>query len=320
MFRVQVSEMEKKPLFKVEKKGLQTTFQDLGRHGYQQYGVVVSGAMDRYALQVANILAGNKRDEAAIEMTMMGPQLVALSSFTVAISGTDLQPKVNGNQAPMWKSFRLKEGDRLTFGKTKNGLRSYLAVAGGYDVPIVMGSKSTFAKADLGKTIEEGDTLSGYDVEGRAGLGLSAKEIPDYRKEVVLRVIKGPHDDAFTTEGLEAFFNEQHTVSPQSDRMGYRLKSPEITHQDGADIWTDAIPFGGIQIPASGQPIILMADRQTTGGYTRLATVISVDLPKVAQLAPGGAIRFTQIGIEEAQILYKQQERQLATFALRAGN
>lgn len=308
-FGVSEHKTNKRPLFKVIKTGLMTTFQDLGRFGYQKFGVVTSGAMDPFALQVANLLVGNRRSEAGMEMTMMGPELTVLSPVTAAISGADLNPQVNGEPAPMWKSFQLKEGDRLAFTKPRAGLRAYLCVSGGFDVPVVMGSKSTYVKAGIGKTIEKEDTIHGGQMIDRAGIGLAYSEIPTYEKEIEVRVVKGPHADRFTDEGLETFFHETHTVSPQSDRMGYRLQSPTITHRNGADIWSDAIPFGGVQVPANGQPIILMADRQTTGGYTRIATVISVDLPKIAQLIPGGKIRFREIDIDEAQALYRKRER-----------
>ncbi|HEX6923001.1 MAG TPA: KipI antagonist, partial [Bacillales bacterium] len=174
--------MERKPLFKIEKTGLQTTFQDLGRSGYQQYGVPVSGAMDRFSLQMANLLVGNSRGEAGIEITMMGPELVAKSGMIVALCGADLSPAVNGESVLVWKSFRLEEGDRLTFGTPKSGLRCYLAVSGGFDIPVVMGSKSTYARAKLGTDIKKGDTVYGFDGDGQPGIGLSRDKIPEYRK------------------------------------------------------------------------------------------------------------------------------------------
>lgn len=308
--------MEQQPLFKVVKPGLLTTMQDLGRAGYQKYGVVVSGAMDPFALQIANLLVGNRRNEACLEITMMGPEFIVLSEATAAICGADLSPMINGRAAPMWKSIRLKKDDYLTFGAPKAGIRSYLSVSGGFDSPVVMGSKSTYTKAGIGKHMEKGDTIFSYAVNGRAGVGLIPTEIPTYHKEVELRVVKGPHTDRFTDEGLDSFFNTVHEVSPQADRMGYRLQSPAITHKNGADIWSDAIPFGGVQVPVNGQPIILMADRQTTGGYTRIATVISVDLPKVAQLVPGGKIRFREVGVDEAQERFKERERFLSQIKL----
>jgi antagonist of KipI len=296
------------PLFEVKKAGMLTTIQDLGRIGFQKYGVPVTGAMDPFALQVANILVGNPKDEGCMEITVMGPELIVLSNFTAALTGADLSPKLNGEPIAMWKSFELKKGDRLEFGTPKLGMRAYLSVAGGFDVPVIMGSKSTYTKAGIGKIISKGDKLYGYAVDGTAGVGLFHTEIPSYQKEVELRVISGPHTDRFTEEGLNTFFNEVHSVSAKSDRMGYRLESPAITHKNGADIWSDAIPLGGVQVPASGNPIILMADRQTTGGYTRIATVISVDIPIAAQLIPGAKIRFKKIDVDQAQHLLYEKE------------
>jgi antagonist of KipI len=302
-----------RPLFKVVKKGLMTSFQDLGRYGYQQYGVVVSGAMDPFAFQLGNILVGNKRnDNAAIEMAMIGPEFIALSSVTIAITGGDLSPKVNDQKAPMWKSFSIHKGDHLTFGKPAKGMYSYLTVNGGFDLPTVMGSKSTYMKAGIGQPIENGDVLYGQgNGTHKAGRGLKVSLIPSYDREVIARVVPGPHCDRFTQEGLHNFYHSTYVVK-QADRMGIRLEgSDKIIHRDGADIDSDAIPFGGIQVPANGQPIILMADRQTTGGYTRIGTVIYHDLAKIAQLSPGGSMRFQRISVEKAQALYIEKAKQL---------
>ncbi|HLR68366.1 MAG TPA: biotin-dependent carboxyltransferase family protein [Virgibacillus sp.] len=301
--------VNQQPLFKVKKPGLQSTIQDLGRIGYQQYGVVTSGAMDPFAMQVANILVGNYRNEACIEIALVGPDLIVLSDCTVAIAGADFNVELNGKPIKIWRTFKLREGDRLVFGAPNSGMRAYLSVSGGFDVPVVMGSKSTYTKAGIGEAITKGDILCGYAVKGLSGVGLVHTEVPIYEKKVELRVVEGPHTDRFTEEGLNIFYNGIHVVSPQSDRMGYRLESRAITHHDGADIWSDPIPMGAVQVPANGQPIILMADRQTTGGYTRIATVISEDVPKVAQLIPGGKIRFKSIDVDKAHKLYKKRER-----------
>jgi antagonist of KipI len=310
--------MASRPLFKVKKPGVYTTFQDLGRRGYQKFGVVTSGAMDAFSLQIANMLVGNRRNEAGLEITMVGPELITLSDTVVAICGADLSPKINDEPVSIWKSLRLKEGDHLSFGTPRSGVRTYIAASGGFDVPVVMGSKSTYAKAGIGKVLEKGDTIYGEEGDGQPGVGLAYSEVPQYEKEVELRVVSGPHTDRFTKEGLDTFFNVVHTVTPQSDRMGYRLESPPILHRNGADIWTDAIPFGGVQVPASGQPIILMADRQTTGGYTRIGTVISVDLANVAQLPPGGKIRFREIDVKGAREFFIQQEQLLSQIEIRS--
>ncbi|TLS36608.1 biotin-dependent carboxyltransferase family protein [Pseudalkalibacillus caeni] len=311
--------MKNKPLFFVKKPGVYSSFQDLGRWGYQQYGVVVSGAMDSYALQVGNLLVGNERNEAGIEVTLKGPELEIQSTFQIAITGADLSPTLNGEPAPMWKSFEVAKGDVLSFGAPKKGIRAYITVAGGFDVPITMGSKSTYEKAGIGKALKKEDRIEGFETTGKAGIGLVSSEIPDYKKEVEIHVVLGPHQDYFTDEAIHTFFTSVHTVSAQSDRMGYRLDSPKIEHKSNADIYSDAIPLGGIQIPASGQPIILMADRQTTGGYTRIGTVISSDISKLAQLPPGGKIRFKEATVEEAKASVLEIEQELSQIAVRAG-
>ncbi|MEC0303209.1 5-oxoprolinase subunit C family protein [Terribacillus saccharophilus] len=302
-----------KKLFQVIKPGLLTTFQDLGRTGYQEYGVVVAGAMDDFSLQIANLLVGNRRDDAGLEVTMMGPVLKVLEDSVIAITGGNLSPRVNGQPAPMWKSFEVKEGQLVEFGQPMEGIRSYISVAGGFDLPAVMGSNSTYLKAKIGglngRALEKEDILYGNeDVHAVTGRSLHYDEIPKYQKEVAVRVVLGPHQDAFTDEAIKAFLSSNYEITPQSDRMGFRLKGPELTHKTTADIISEAIPLGGIQVPANGQPIILMADRQTTGGYTRIATVISADISLLAQAAPGAVVRFEEVSVEEAQEVYQGRE------------
>jgi antagonist of KipI len=303
-----------KCLFEVIKPGLLTTFQDAGRTGYQKYGVVVAGAMDKYALQIANLLVGNPKHEATLEITMIGPTLNVLEDMVIAICGGNLSPTVNGNPAPMWKSFVVKKGDVLAFGQPIEGARAYVSVAGGFDLPLVMGSKSTYLKARIGgldgRALQKGDMLHGMEMNhAKAGRALHYEEIPRYQKEILVRVCLGPHHHAFSESSVETFLSSVYEVTPQSDRMGYRLKGPVLQHNETADIISEAIPLGGIQVPANGEPIILMADRQTTGGYTRIATVISVDIPLLAQALPGCSVRFTAVCVEEAQRLYRERAR-----------
>lgn len=301
-------------LFQVIKPGLLTTFQDLGRAGYQEYGVVVAGAMDDFSLQIANLLVGNKRDETGLEVTMMGPALKVLEDAVIAITGGNLSPRVNGQPAPMWKSFAVKEGQLIEFGQPLEGIRSYISVAGGFDLPAVMGSNSTYLKAKIGglngRALEKEDILYGNEnPHAVTGRSLHYDEIPKYQKEVTVRVILGPHQDAFTDEAIKTFLSSSYEITPQSDRMGYRLEGPVLSHKATADIISEAIPLGGIQVPANGQPIILMADRQTTGGYTRIATVISTDISLLAQAAPGARIHFKEVGMDEAQELYFKKQK-----------
>ncbi|MEA3321435.1 MAG: biotin-dependent carboxyltransferase family protein [Bacillota bacterium] len=302
------------PLFQVMKPGLLTTLQDLGRTGYQEFGMVVAGAMDTFALQIGNLLVGNEKGEAALEVTIMGPELKALEDVVVAICGGNLSPKVNGKQAPMWKSFKVKKGELIEFGRPVEGARAYICVKGGFDVPVVMGSKSTYLKAQIGglqgRALEKDDVLYGESShQATIGRSIHPDEIPSYEKEMEIRVCLGPHLDVFHESSVETFLSSTYEVTPQSDRMGYRLKGPKIEHKNSADIISEAIPLGGIQVPADGSPILLMADRQTTGGYTRIATVISYDIPLLAQAQPGTSIRFREVSVEEAQALYLKRAK-----------
>jgi antagonist of KipI len=310
------------PLFKVLKPGLQTTVQDLGRHGCQQYGISPSGAMDSYSMKLANILTGNPLGEAVLEAAMLGPSLEALNDVSIAICGGDLQPMVNEQEMPMWKSFSFKKGEVLSFGKLKSGARAYISFAGGIDVPLMLGSKSTFINGKLGgfngRALEAGDILYGHPAVGKNKF-LHHDLIPEFKKQLAVRVILGPHLEKFSMGTIEQFLSSEYMISAQSNRMGYRMNGPKLSHIGDADIISDAIPLGGIQVPANGQPIILMAERQTTGGYARIATVISVDIPALAQAQPGSVIRFKNVSIEEAQDLYIERRRFFKCLSLGAG-
>lgn len=320
--------MQQTELFFVKKPGLMSTFQDNGRIGYQRFGVPVSGAMDQFAMQVANILVGNPRTYACMEVTFIGPELevCADNPQLIAITGADLEPKVNGQSIPMWESIFVKKGDILSFGTRFSGVRAYIAVFGGYDIPYVFASQSTDVQSGLGKQIEKSMYVKGMatghsitlKTAGSGRIGLHKDEIPTYHKDVIVSIVEGPHTQYFTKEGYHSFYKQRFTVNTASNRMGYLLHSDEkITLKDNAEIWSDAVPFGGIQIPKGGHPIILMADRQTTGGYPRMGTVLSTDLYKVAQLVPHGTIGFKKTTVEEAQTKWKQEEmflHKLATF------
>jgi antagonist of KipI len=311
------------PLFNVLKPGLQTSVQDLGRMGYQQYGMSPAGAMDSYSMQMANLLTGNPLGEAVLETVMLGPSLKVLSDVSVAICGGNLEPNVNGQEVPMWKSFVLKKGEILSFGRVKSGGRAYISFAGGIDVPLVLGSKSTFLNGGIGgyngRTLEAGDIVQGHPAV-RKNRFLHRTFIPEYRKQINIRVILGPHYEKFPQSVIDLFLASEYKVSSKSNRMGYRLDGPKLVHKEGADIISDAVPLGGIQVPASGEPIILMAERQTTGGYPRIGTVVSVDLPALAQALPGTVIRFKEISIEEAQALHLRRKKIFKNLTLAAGN
>ncbi|MGI6126447.1 MAG: biotin-dependent carboxyltransferase family protein [Planifilum sp.] len=295
--------------------GLLTTVQDLGRVGFQHTGMVAAGAMDAFSLQVANCLVGNRRGAAGLEMTMTGPELKALEDLVIALCGADLGATVDGVPLPMWKSVVLERGSILRFRGSRRGVRAYLAVAGGICGEDVMGSKSTYLRAGIGgmhgRPLRRGDILERGDGPvhlSRSGRRLSADRIPRWGKRAEVRVVLGPQEEAFTDEGIRTFLTGEYQVTPQSDRMGIRLQGPRIEHRETADILSDAVAMGAVQVPADGQPIVLMADRQTTGGYAKIANVISVDLPKVAQLPPGGTVSFRQIDLPSAQELVIRQE------------
>ncbi|WP_059173712.1 biotin-dependent carboxyltransferase family protein [Bacillus sp. FJAT-27445] len=312
------------PVFKVVRPGLQTTVQDFGRYGWQKYGVSPSGAMDPFAIRVANILVGNPPGDAVLEAAFPGPALEILSDCTIAICGADFSPELNGKPAPLWKSFQARKGQILSFGRPVSGTRAYIAVSGGLDVPVLLGSRSTYLAGGFGgvdgRSLRKGDVLSADNPSnGIPGRSLATRLIPEYQSELMVRIIAGPHAEAFEKESFEAFFQKEYTVTTHSNRMGITLEGPKLRHREGADIFSDAVPFGGIQVPSGGQPIILMAERQPTGGYTRIATVITVDLPLLAQAAPGSVIRFKQVGVAEAQKAYFESRAMLIELAVATG-
>lgn len=302
--------------FEVKKPGLLTTVQDLGRYGYQQYGVSVSGAMDSFALRIGNTLVGNAEDEAGLEITLLGPELRVLEDTVVAATGGDLDPTLDKKSLPMWETVLVRKGATITFRGAKSGCRAYLSVSGGIDVPKLMGGKSTYIKAQIGglegRPLRTGDRLKTalskrpLDLVGRKA---PRDLIPTYTSECELRVVMGPQDDHFTEDGIKAFLTSEYVIMPQSDRMGYRLTGPKITHKAAADIISDGIPLGAVQVPGDGMPIIMLADRQTTGGYTKIATVITADIGKLAQAKPGDKIRFSRVGVEEAHAILKEYEQ-----------
>jgi antagonist of KipI len=305
-------------VFEVIQPGPLTTVQDLGRFGYQQYGVPTSGALDNYAFRIGNLLVGNEEGAASLEITLFGCQLRTLQDTKVAITGADLAATLNGELAPAWESLLIKRGDVLSFPRLDSGCRAYLAIAGGVDVPEVMKSASTYIKAGIGglrgRPLRRGDILKANESAASAAVTrLPSEYIPAYESQITLRVILGPQDDCFTEEGICTLLNSEYIVSTQADRMGYRLDGPRIEHRGDADIISDGIPLGAVQVPGDGLPIILLADRQTTGGYAKIATAISIDMPKVAQAKPGDKIKFTPVTEEQAIALLKKYEQQMET-------
>lgn len=292
---------------KILDAGLLTTVQDLGRYGFQRYGVSASGVMDEYSAKIANKLVGNKLGEAVLETTLKGVQIEFLQNTAVAITGGNCDVTLNGTKIELWQSYLVNRGDILKMGICRSGLRNYLAFSGGIDVPIIMNSKSTNLKAKVGgfngRKLMAGDVLSVGVGSLEAPLTLNKHYIPTYSKDIKVGVILGQQDDHFTEAGIKTFLNETYTVTQESDRMGIRLSSVSgatIEHKNGADIISDGITFGAIQVPGSGQPIVMMADRQTTGGYTKIGNVISSDLSKLAQATPGTKVKFVEYTLEQA--------------------
>lgn len=297
--------------------GLYTSVQDFGRIGYQDAGFSVCGAMDKKSLSIGNLLVDNQEDEAGLEITLIGPKIKFTEENFISITGGDLNPKINGEKVSMYKALLVKKDDILSFEDAQTGARSYIAFCGGLKIDKVMGSKSTNVKCSLGgykgRTLKDGDFIEFFSPRVYLENYLSRKL--DFKleeeKEIVLRVILGPQDDAFTENGIHTFLNEKYEVTKEFDRMGCRLDGPIIEHKTSADIISDGIVLGSIQVPSHGKPIIMLSDRQTTGGYTKIATVISVDIGKLAQRKTGDKIRFEEISLEKAQQIYRDEIKKM---------
>lgn len=312
--------------FRVIAPGSLTTVQDRGRYGFIDRGVPPSGALDLTAFGLANLLVGNPEGAAALEITMMGPALEVLcDAADVALAGAVMDVTVNRQAVPMWSTLRVAKGDLIRVGQAKRGCRAYLAVTGGIDVPPVMGSRSTCVKAKIGGV--EGRALRKGDVLGRlAGEPLRhlrsvpPEGIPAYPARIELRAVPGPQEEAFG-KGLDAFFDAGYDITPEADRMGYRLQGPPVHRVEGfpqSIISEPTIP-GNVQLPADGQPIILLVE-QTTGGYTKIATVISPDIPKIAQAVPGNRVRFRRVTLEEAHRVFREEALRMRELAARIGS
>lgn len=292
----------------VVEPGLLTTVQDLGRPGYQRVGIPPSGPVDRVAFIIANRLVGNPDGAAGLELTLNGPRLEVRRACVAAVTGAEMGFAVNGQPAPGWTAVPLRPGDVVSFRMVTAGCRAYLAVTGAVDVPLALGSRATYLRGRLGgvegRPLQKGDGLTlglastPLDrVEGRA---VPPSRRPAFPDAIECRVVLGPQDDRFTAEGIAAFLEGPYEVTPQADRMGYRVRGPEIGHARGHDVISDGIPLGGVQVTGDGQPIVLLVDRQTTGGYTKIATVVSVDVGRLGQTRPGHRVRFRQVTLAEA--------------------
>jgi allophanate hydrolase len=300
--------------------GLHTTVQDLGRIGFQHVGVPRSGPLDRMSLALANALVGNPTAAPCLEMLLQGPTLEVLAeSVRVAIVGCSAAIEVrseNPRRIRPGESARLVRGEVLKIGSFPDSVCGYLAVESGIDVPQVLGSVSTYVRGKIGG-------LQGRRLQPRDALPLRLDAVEqrperalrsalDLRLEDPVRIVLGPQIDYFTGAAIRTFLASEYVVSPQADRMGYRLRGAALSHKAGYDIVSDGIVTGAVQVPGSGQPIVLMVDNQTTGGYPKIATVISADIPLVARRKPGRTIRFTEVDVQEAERLRREQEAALA--------
>lgn len=284
--------------------GPQTTVQDRGRFGQLRLGIPTSGPMDVHAFMLANRLTGNDDNAAVLECTLSGPRFMVDAPCAVAVTGAEVPLTINGAAAPLWTTLPLVPGDEVKLGVARSGLRCYVAFSGGIDVPPVLGSRSTYLRGRLGgvegRTLRRGDVLALHAAPLPRRLRLPAAAIPRYGSEVDVRAVLGPQHDRFTARGAAALFASSYVMLPQSDRMGARLKGEPIEHASGPDIVSDGTALGSVQVPGDGQPIVLLLDRQSTGGYTKLATVCSFDIGRIAQLRPGQCVRFRALSVVQA--------------------
>ena len=308
-----------KPALKIISPGPHTTVQGRPRIGYQDIGVPASGPLDRVSLRLANALVGNAPDAPALELLLQGPLIeVAAESVRLALVGCAARIEVRSHPPraiPAGRSVRLEQGDVFRIGSLVDSACAYLAIEGGFDIAPVLGSPSTYVRGGLGglhgRRLEKGDAvpLAFATVAARAERSLAEPPDPGYEQSI--RVVLGPQDDYFTDEGVHTFLCAEYTVSPQADRMGFRLDGPAIQHANDYNIVSDGVVSGSIQVPGTCRPIVLMVDNQTTGGYPKIATVISADLPLVGRRRPGRPIRFTAVNVREAEQARRTQEAEI---------
>jgi antagonist of KipI len=311
-------------MIRVLKPGLLTSVMDLGRPGHQRHGVVVGGALDRFAARVANVIVGNDEGAALLEIAQLGPELEFTSTTLVAWCGGGFEPRLGGEALPRDRAVRVEAGEKIWFGPAKGGCRAWLAVAGGIDVPLVLGSRSTYRRAGFGgfggRPLQAGDELKlGAPTEfAQSRLRAPARTSPwTVRPDTLgrapaagaVRAMPGPEWERFTPEARQRFFAATWKVTKDADRMGVRLAGPELPLADEREMISEGVNEGVVQVPAGGAPIVLLASRQTVGGYPRIAAVASIDLGRLAQLAPGASLNFTPVTLLEAHGLWLGRER-----------
>ncbi len=313
---------------KVIKPGVLATIQDLGRFGSQKYGVIVGGAMDSLAVRIANILVGNEEGEATIEVTMYGTKLQFEDEHLIAVTGGYLEPKIDGEPLSMWRPALVRKGQVLTFNSPRSGCRAYIALSGGLQVPKVMGSKSTYTQANIGgykgrelreddvlfcgEVSEQGETFIRKLKELNTPVQWSVNYSPFYFcTSEKIRILKGSEFDWFENKSQQNLLSEPYKITLNTNRMGCQLEGAKLSLMNKSELLSEGVTYGTIQVPTNGLPIILMAERQTTGGYPKIGQVITADLPRLAQMQPGNTIHFEIISIDEAEKLLIQQERDI---------
>lgn len=303
---------------RVLKPGLLTTIQDLGRYGYQASGVPVAGPMDTFSHRLANQLVGNDSRAATLEITLIGPELIVDANTTIAISGAHFEVSCDDRQVPMGESFVVSRGQRLKFGRILQGARAYLAIAGGVQTAPVLGSRATHLVSHMGglggRALVAADSIPVLDDQIRPARRSAGLVLPT-KGRALLRVMPGPQAEWFEANAIRTIGGVSFRISPQSNRMGYRLQGPPLRRVHDGELISEPLGFGAIQVPSAGEPILLMADRQTAGGYPKIGYVISADLPLAGQLAPGDFIEFHVCSRQEAVAALIARERQLLRFA-----
>jgi antagonist of KipI len=293
-------------VFQVLKPGMFTTVQDMGRYHYLRYGVPISGAMDVFSLVAADDLVGNDPNDACLEITLIGPELEALTETQIAITGGTVSPKINSKIASMWETLEICEGDVVSFGRMESGCRSYLSIRGGINASLVLGSRSTFVRGGFGgiegRQLKTGDIVDGFNASPlEAEYSMPEELRPQLTGDYEVHVVLGPQADMFTEKGMSTFLSNPYKVSLDADRMGYRLEGPTIEHKGKADIVSDALLPGAVQVPKNGKPILIMRDAQTTGGYPKIAAATTPDVSLLGQAKPNDTIEFSKVTVQQAQ-------------------
>jgi antagonist of KipI len=303
-------------MIRILEAGPLTTVQDGGRVGQLRYGIPPSGPVDRRAFVIGNRLLGNADGAAGLECTVMGPRFEVQAPCAIAVTGAAMPVAVNGAEAPGWAAIELRPGDVVKLAPARAGVRAYIAFSGGLDVPVVLGSRSTYIRGRLGgvagRALKKEDVLRLLPAAPPRPRRVDPRAIPDFAGEPEIRAVLGPQADRFTDDGIAALFGSAYEMLPQSDRMGARLRGPRVEHVRGHDIISDGIPLGGIQVPGDGQPIVLLVDRQSTGGYTKVATVCSIDIARLGQIKPGQRLTFRAVDVAEAHRLLREEAVSLA--------